>query len=170
MGLGAYPAVTLAKAREKARQAREAIDNGIDPILTRERAQSQLRAEQASAITFEQAALSFIKTKSPEWNNAKHTAQWTNTLKAYAFPVIGKFHVQDVQDVHILKILEPIWATKTETATRVRGRIENVLDWATAKKYRKGENPARWHGHLDVQLGAPKKITAVKHQSVGADD
>lgn len=163
MGLGPFPAVTLAKAREKAREAREAIDQGTDPILTRERAQSVLRSEQASAINFEDAALRFIKTKSAEWSNAKHTAQWTSTLKNYAFPIIGKLHVQDVQDVHILKILEPIWGTKTETATRIRGRIENVLDWATAKKYRKGENPARWRGHLDKLLTAPKKTTAVEH-------
>lgn len=163
MGLGPFPAVPLAKAREKAREARESIDQGTDPILVRERAQSALRSEQASAINFEEAASSFIKAKSVEWRNAKHASQWTATLQTYAFPVVGKLHVQDVQDVHILKILEPIWQTKTETATRVRGRIENVLDWATAKKYRKGENPARWRGHLDKLLTAPKKTTAVQH-------
>ncbi len=163
MGLGSFPGVTLAKAREKAREAREAIDQGIDPILTRERAQSQLRGAQASAINFEDAALRFIKIKSAEWSNAKHVSQWASTLETYAFPVIGKLHVQDVQDAHILKILEPIWGTKTETATRIRGRIENVLDWASAMKYRKGENPARWRGHLDKLLTAPKKTTAVEH-------
>lgn len=99
MGLGPFPGVTLAQAREKARQARESIQKGIDPILTRERAQSQLRAEQASAINFEDAALRFRKTKSVEWSNAKHAAQWTATLETSAFPVIGKLHVQDVQDV-----------------------------------------------------------------------
>lgn len=171
MGLGAYPAVTLAQAHEKARQARQAIEQGNDPILDRERAQSKLRAAQAAAITFRQAAAKFIETKSVEWGNPKHKAQWGATLETYAFPVIGDLNVQDVADVHVLQILEPIWLTKTETATRVRGRIENVLDWATAKKYRIGENPARWRGHLDKLLAAPKKTTAVvHHEAIALDD
>lgn len=171
MGLGAYPAVTLAQAHQKAREAREAIEQGHDPILTRERAQSQLRAAQASAITFKQAAAKFIEAKAPEWRNPKHRAQWGATLETYAHPIIGNLDVKDVADVHILQILEPIWATKTETATRVRGRIENVLDWATAKKYRVGENPARWRGHLDKILPAPKKTTAVVHHpAIPVDD
>ncbi|MDD5334477.1 MAG: integrase arm-type DNA-binding domain-containing protein [Rhodoferax sp.] len=171
MGLGPFPGVTLAQAREKARQARETIDQGHDPILNRERARSELRAAQASAITFEDAADKFIQNKKAEWSNEKHASQWVATLETYAFPVSGKLHVQDVHDAHILKILEPIWATKTETATRVRGRIENVLDWAAAKKYRKGENPARWRGHLDKLLPAPKKITKVEHHpAVPVDD
>lgn len=171
MGLGPYPGVTLAQAREKARQAREAIELGTDPILARESAQSLLRADQASAVTFEDAARSFIKVKSVEWSNVKHAAQWTATLETYAFPIIGKLHVRDVQDVHVLRIIEPIWLTKTETATRVRGRIENVLDWATAKKYRRGENPARWRGHLDKLLSAPKKTTPVEHhEAIPVDD
>lgn len=163
MGLGAYPGVTLAQARQKAREARASIDAGNDPILTRERAQSQLKATQSSAITFEAAARRFITAKTPEWRNAKHAAQWTATLKTYAFPVIGPMHVQDVALPHILKILEPIWASKTETAKRLRGRLENILDWATVSKHRTGENPARWKGHLDKLLSAPSKTTAVVH-------
>lgn len=163
MGLGAFPGVTLAQAHQKAREARESIDQGNDPILTRERQQSQLKAAQASAINFESAARNFLKLKSPEWKNIKHAAQWIATLETYAFPTIGTLHVQDVTDTHVFKILEPIWHTKTETATRIRGRIENVLDWATAKKYRTGENPARWRGHLDKLLPAPRKITPVVH-------
>ena len=171
MGLGAYPGVSLAKAREKAREAREAIEQGDDPILSRERAQSLLRAKQESIVTFETAARSYIKAKSPEWKGKKSLTQWTNSLENYAFPVIGKLHVQDVQDVHVLKVLEPIWHEKTETAVRVRGRIENVLDWATAKKYRTGENPARWRGHLDKLLPAPGKISPVEHfEAVPVDD
>lgn len=171
MGLGPYPGVTLAQAYEKARKARETVEQGEDPILTRERAQSQLRAAQASAITFQQAAAKFIEAKAPEWRNPKHRAQWGATLESYAFPIIGNLDVKDVSDNHILQILEPMWATKTETATRVRGRIENVLDWATAKKYRTGENPARWRGHLDKLLSAPKKTTAVvHHEAVAVDD
>lgn len=171
MGLGAYPGVSLAKAREKARDAREAIEQGDDPILSRERAQSLLRAKQESIVTFETAARAYIKSKAPEWRSEKSLTQWTNSLENYAFPVIGKLHVQDVHDVHILKILEPMWHEKTETAVRVRGRIESILDWATAKKYRTGENPARWRGHLDKLLPAPGKITPVKHhEAVPVDD
>jgi hypothetical protein len=161
MGLGAYPGVSLAKAREKAREAREAIEQGNDPILARERAQSLLRAEQASVVTFEKAAHGYLKVKSAEWKGSKSLTQWTGTLKNYVFKVIGNVHVQDVNDVHILKILEPIWHEKTETAARIRGRIENILDWATAKKLRKGENPARWRGHMDKLLAAPRRITPV---------
>lgn len=171
MGLGAYPGVSLAEARKKAREAREAIEQGHDPILIRERAQSLLRAKQASIVTFETAARSYIKSKAPEWKGEKSLIQWTNSLENYAFPTIGKLHVQDVHDVHILKILEPIWHEKTETAVRVRGRIEIILDWATAKKYRTGENPARWRGHLDKLLPSPGKITPVKHhKAVSVDD
>jgi integrase len=163
VGLGSFPGVTLAQAREKARAGREMVEQGIDPVLARERAQSQLRAEQASIVTFESAARSYIKSKSPEWKGSKSLTQWTGSLENYVFPVIGNLHVQDVHDAHVLKILEPIWGSRTETATRVRGRIENILDWATAKKYRTGENPARWRGHLDKLLAAPRKITPVKH-------
>lgn len=163
MGLGAYPGVTLAHARDKARQARELINNGQDPILERERKQSKLRAEQASVITFEAAARSFMDAKSPEWSNPKHAAQWSATLTTYVYPVIGKLHVADVQQTHVLQILEPIWATKTETAVRLRGRIESVLDWAKARGYRKDENPARWRGHLDKLLSAPEKTTKTVH-------
>lgn len=172
MGLGSYPGVTLAQAHQKAREAREAIEQGSDPILERERAQSQLRAAQASAITFKDAAAKFIETKAVEWRNPKHRAQWWATLETYAFPTIGSLDVKDVTDNHVLRILEPIWTSKTETATRVRGRIENVLDWATAKKYRSaGENPARWRGHLDKLLSAPKKTTAVVHHpAIPVDD
>lgn len=163
MGLGPYPAVTLAQAHQKAREARESVDQGVDPILTRERAQSERRAAQAGAVTFKDAAAGYIKAKSPEWGNAKHAQQWTNTILTYVLPVIGMMHVQDVTDAHILKILEPLWSVRTETATRVRGRIEKVLDWATVRKYRTGLNPARWRGHLETILPAPRKITPVKH-------
>lgn len=165
MGLGQFPGVTLAQAREKARQARELIEQGHDPILERERAQSRLKAEQASAITFESAARSFMDAKSAEWSNPKHAAQWTATLNTYAYPVIGQLHVAEVRQTHILQILEPIWASKTETATRLRGRIENVLDWAKARGYRTDENPARWRGHLDKLLSAPQKTTKVVHHA-----
>ena len=171
VGLGAYPAVTLAQAHEKARQARESINQGNDPVVTRERAQSALRAEQVAATTFEDAAIAYIKKESPAWKGKKSHTQWTGSLTEYVYPIIGKLHVQDIQDAHIMKILEQIWVSKTETAVRVRGRIENILDWAAAMKYRTGLNPARWRGHLDKLLPAPKKTTAVVHyEAIPLDD
>ncbi|MDD5365335.1 MAG: integrase arm-type DNA-binding domain-containing protein [Gallionellaceae bacterium] len=165
MGLGGYPDVTLAGAREKARQIRDMADQGIDPILERRLKKSALAAELAKSITFSQAAEQFIKDKSPEWKNAKHAAQWSATLEQYAYPVIGKMHVMDIELPHILNILRPIWTTKTETASRLRGRIDNVLDWATVQGYRTGPSPARWKGHLDKLLAAPAKTAKVEHHA-----
>lgn len=168
MGLGGFPDVTLAMAREKAREAREKIAKGVDPIAERAAARSMLTASQNAALTFETAASQFIGAKSAEWKNAKHAQQWANTLEAYAYPVIGRIAVGDVALPHILKILEPIWTTKTETASRLRGRIESVLDWAIVRGYRKGENPARWKGHLDKILPAPGKVSKVEHHEAVA--
>lgn len=114
-------------------------------------------------MSFEEAARKFIAAKSGEWKNAKHGQQWANTLEAYAFPVVGKLACADVALPHVLKILEPIWTDKTETASRLRGRIESVLDWATVRGFRKGENPARWKGHLDKILPAPGKVAKQEH-------
>jgi len=163
MGLGGYPDVTLAGAREAARIARDKIRNGIDPIEEGRAARSALAASRASAMTFEQCALAYIAVKEAEWANAKHGQQWRNTLETYAYPVFGKLLARDVGQTHVLKILEPIWSTKTETATRLRGRIESVLDWATVRGYREGDNPARWKGHLDKLLAMPGKIKNVEH-------
>ncbi len=164
-GLGGYPDVPLAQAREKAREARDKIERGVDPIAERAAAHSALMASRGAETTFEEAARRFIEAKSPEWGNAKHAAQWGATLETYAFPVIGKLQVRDVTLAHIVKILEPIWTKKTETATRVRGRIESVLDWATVRGYRHGDNPARWRGHLDKVLPKPTKVSKVEHHS-----
>lgn len=163
MGLGGYPDVTLAQAREKARQAREAAQNGIDPIDARKDAQRALLASRGAEITFEKAAHAFINAKSPEWKNAKHIGQWEATLQTYAFPIIGKLRVNEIALAHVMSILEPIWTEKTETAKRLRGRLESILDWATVRGYRTGENPARWKGHLDKLLASPKKVAKVKH-------
>ena len=163
MGLGGYPDVTLAEAREKAREARAKIDQGIDPILERERALSLLKAEQAKSMTFEAACRALIDAKSDEWRNAKHRAQWSSSLETYAYPAIGKLQVGDVGQAHVLSVLQPIWKDKTETANRLRGRIEQVLDWAKVRGFREGENPARWRGHLDKLLPAPAKIARVVH-------
>ena len=163
MGLGGYPDVTLAGARDAARIARDKIRNGIDPIEEGRAARSALAASRASAMTFEQCALAYIAVKEAEWANAKHGQQWRNTLDTYAYPVVGKLLVRDVVQTHVLRILEPLWTTKTETATRLRGRIESVLDWATVRGYREGDNPARWKGHLDKLLAMPSKIKNIEH-------
>lgn len=163
IGLGGFPDVTLAQAREKAREAKEQIKQGIDPVEQRKAAKGLLMAAQARGRTFDDCARQYLKSKTEEFSNPKHAQQWANTLRDYATPVIGKLPVAAVELPHILKILEPIWSEKTETATRVRGRIESVLAWATVSGYRTGDNPARWKGNLDVVLPKPGKIQNVKH-------
>jgi integrase len=165
MGLGGYPDVTLAQARDSARRARDQIRSGGDPIQERQAARSASAAAKAKAKTFDQCVGALIKAKSAEWKNAKHRAQWKSTLDLYASPKIGRVLVQDVELSHVLAVLEAdsLWTTKTETASRLRGRIETVLDWATARGYRTGDNPARWRGHLDQLLARPRKIKKVVH-------
>lgn len=173
MGLGGYPGVSLAQARERAREHRDAIDRGIDPIAERVRAKAVLRAQQAADKTFEQCARTYVQEKGGEWSNPKHKAQWLSTLETYAFPIIGRLPVSAVNLPHILQVLNqtqtvpggdaPLWQAKTETASRLRGRIESILDWATVRQYREGLNPARWKGHLDTLLQDPHKIKKVKH-------
>ncbi len=163
MGLGAYPSVTLAQARESARKAKADILAGIDPIAERQKIAAKLHAEKTRQITFEQSAFAYIEAHGKSWKNDKHRAQWSSTLITYAFPKIGNLPVKDVTQGHVLSILEPIWAQKNETASRLRGRIEAVLDWATVKKYREGENPALWKGRLDKLLPAPNKIQKKNH-------
>lgn len=163
LGLGGFSVVTLAQAREKARAAHQLISQGIDPIEDKRKAARALELEKARAITFKDAAMQYIGLKEIEWKNAKHRQQWDNTLKQYAFPFIGRLPVAEVDQAHILAILEPIWTVKTDTAKRLRGRIETVLDWAKVKKYREGDNPARWAGHLDKLLPKPSKIRKRRH-------
>ena len=163
MGLGSYPAVSLAQARVKASEAREMIRQGVDPVDRQRAVQSTLRAAVLSALTFEQCAASYITAQQAGWKNAKHAQQWHNTLAQHANPVIGALSVQDIGLPQVLAVLEPIWRTKTETASRLRGRIELVLDWATARGYRVGLNPARWRGHLDKMLPKPGKVAKVEH-------
>lgn len=163
MGLGSFTDVTLAMAREKAKAARLLADQGQDPIAVRQEAKSALRATAAASKTFAQCATAYIEAKSAEWKNDKHRQQWENTLEEYANPVIGELLVRDVALPHLMRILEPIWTTKTETASRLRGRIESVLGWATVRGYRDGDNPARWRGHLDKLLPAPGRVAKVEH-------
>lgn len=163
IGLGAYPGLPLAQAREKARVVRSAIEGGRDPVAERAAARSALSATRAAAMSFEDATREFITSKSAEWKSVKHGQQWARTLETFAFPVVGCLATEDIALPHVLKILEPIWTTKTETASRLRGRIEAVLDWAIVRGFRKGENPARWKGHLDKILPAPGKVARVEH-------
>lgn len=163
IGLGGYPAVTLAMAQEKARQHRTLIAEGVDPIERRKAARSALAAAQGRMISFEACAALYIEAREPEWSNEKHGQQWRNTLATYAYPTMGRLLVSDVSLPHVLAVLEPIWTTKTETASRLRGRIETILDWATTREYRRGPNPARWVGHLDTLLPTPSKVAKVEH-------
>lgn len=160
IGLGGYPDVTLAQAREKAREAREAIAAGLDPVAARREARSALIASQMAAITFDESAAAYIKSHEAGWTNPKHAAQWRATLGTYASPVIGKMLVADVTTTHVVKLLtaDDLWTTKNETASRLRGRIESILDWARVRGYRAGENPARWRGHLDKLLPPPSRV------------
>lgn len=161
MGLGPYPEISLADARGKARELRKMVRDGIDPI-EHKRAQ-QARRRPAKALTFDEAARRLIAAKEPEWKNAKHAAQWRNTLATYASPVLGKMPVDVIELRHVEDVLAPIWTTKTETATRVRQRIEAVLDWATAGGHRTGDNPARKE-LIKRRLPAPRKVAKVKPQ------
>ena len=165
MGLGSFPGVGLAGARSRASEEREKLDKGTDPILNRRLARSALKVKRIAAITFEKAAHTYMDAQESGWSNAKHAQQWRNSLETYAYPLIGSLLVGDVNQNNVLAVLEPIWKTKTETASRLRGRIEQVLDWATVRGYREGLNPARWRGHLDKLLPSPKKISAVAHHA-----
>ena len=170
MGLGSYDDLSLADARRKARELRSAIANGRDP-LEEKRARRQAVQEALSVLTFDEAARRYIRAKSHEWRNPKHGDQWRNTLSTYASPVIGKMRVDAIEMRHIERILEPIWVEKTETASRLRGRIESVLDWATAGGHRTGDNPARWKGALEHRLAKPGKVKKiVHHKALPIDD
>ena len=163
MGLGSYPAVSLASAREAGRQAHQLIRADLDPINARQSARFSMTAAAARSLTFDTSAERFIAAHEGGWSNSKHRQQWENTLATYASPVIGSMLVSQVEQHHIIQILEPIWRTKTETASRLRGRIEQVLNWATVQRLREGPNPARWRDHLDLLLPAPEKVSPVKH-------
>lgn len=170
LGLGSYPDVSLAQARDTAREYRKHVKMGIDPLAHKRQVKSTLRAQQASEKTFKECVDAYITAKSGEWKNPKHRQQWSNTLATYVEPHIGHLLVSEVDLPHVLKCLEPIWTTKNETASRLRGRIEVILDFATVRKYRTGDNPARWKGHLDTLLPAPSKVQKVKHHAAMAID
>lgn len=162
MVLGNAADMTLAQARDRAQDARRALADGRDPIEARKAA----RAEAAGAgMSFREVATLYIASHGDGWRNSKHRAQWTNTLDSYAYPVMGKLPVGLVAVGHVMRVLEPVWKAKPETASRVRGRIEAVLDYATARGWRTGENPARWKGHLANLLPKRSKLARVKHHA-----
>jgi integrase len=163
MGIGSLEVVSLAEARKIAVETRLQLLKGIDPINERKRIKQANLLKQARTMTFEEAAEQCIVSKKPEWKNVKHTKQWSNTLKTYAYPVFGKLPISELSTDLVLKALDPIWLSKTETASRIRQRIETVWDWARARNYVEGENPARLRGHLDKLLANPAKVKKVKH-------
>jgi integrase len=165
VGLGSADITPLAEAREKAAELRRQAKAGTDPLAKREQEKRQKAAEAARVMTFKAAAETYIAAHETSWKNPKHRQQWRNTLEAYAYPVIGAVAVADVDQAMVMAILDPIWRDKTETASRLRGRLEAVLDWATVRGHRKGENPARWRGHLQKALPARAKAQKVKHHA-----
>ena len=171
MGLGSFPDVSLSIAREKARAARSDTTMGIDPVAHRKEARSARQALKATQKTFADCAKAYIEAHSDSWRNAKHRAQWPSTFETYVYPTMGTIMVGEVTQAHVMAVLLPIWKTKTQTATRLRGRIEQVLAWATAAGFRQGENCARWTGLLDQLLPAPGKVSEPRHHpAVRVDD
>ena len=163
MGLGPTHTVSLAEARQKALAARKLLLDGINPLVARKQTRIAGQLANARTMTFDQCAEAYILAHKASWKNAKHLTQWTNTLKAYASPVFGHLPVAEIDTGLVMKCLAPIWEKKTETAIRVRGRIESVLGWATTSRYRTGENPARWKGHLENLLATLSKAGRTKH-------
>jgi integrase len=162
MGLGPYPLVSLSEARDKATEQRRLLLDGIDPIAARDAKQPP-----RDPVTFRVAAKQYIAGHEKSWKSADHARQWRNSLDRYVLPVIGDRPIDAVNTHDVLSIVEPLWQDKTETATRVLNRISLILDWATARKLRQGENPARWKGHLDAVLPKRSKVQrAVNHAAL----
>src|SRR5712664_2247346 len=163
MGLGDFDLVSLKDARKKRDAAYSLVIDGVDPIADREARKAAQTAESAKVLTFKECAEGYIAAHKAGWKSAKHADQWGATLETYAYPIIGKLPVQLIETAHVMKIIEPIWKDKTETASRVRGRIEKVLDRAKALKLRTGDNPAAWRGHLDQLLPAKSQVSPVEN-------
>ena len=165
MGLGGLAKIGLADARKKAAAQRLLLVEKIDPLERREAENSAKKTEAARSIRFEQCAKTYIEAHRVGWRNVKHAQQWENTLSAYVYPIFGSVPVGHVDVAMVMKVLEPLWTAKPETAGRVRGRIEAVLDWSKVRGLRDGENPARWRGHLDHLLPARSKVRQVRHHA-----
>jgi integrase len=165
MGLGPLHTISLADARQKALDCRKTRIEGKDPLAEKRAQRARQRLDAATAMTFKDCAAAYIAAHRAGWRNPKHAAQWPATLGTYVHPIIGGLPIQAIDTALVLKTIEPIWTTKPETASRVRGRIESVLDWAAARGYRQGENPARWRGHLDHLLPNKAKVRRVEHRA-----
>lgn len=165
MGLGPLHTVSLADARERARELRRHLLGGVDPLDKKDREKSERLAEEARDLDFDTCAKNYIESHEAGWRNGKHRQQWENSLRQHVSPHIGRTPVRRIGTPLVLKVLEPIWRTKTETASRIRERIERVLAWATIRGYREGDNPARWRGHLDEMLPEPAKVKKVLHHA-----
>ncbi len=161
IGLGSFPEISLAKAREKARETREMIAQGLDPVEEKRRRKRELASKRS--ITFKEATEKAFEKKLPEFRSRKHGLDWYSSVERHAFPLIGNMRIDEIDLPDILAVLEPVWTEKTETAARLRQRLEYILNWATVSGYRQGDNPARWKGHLDAILPKPAKIKKVKH-------
>lgn len=174
MGLGPLHTVSLAEARLKALDARKLLLDGLNPLQVKKQQRQETALQRAKMMTFDQCAKAYIEAHKASWKSAKHADQWTATLEAYVSPIIGRLPVAEVDTSLVVKCLSPIWLTKTETATRIRGRIEAILGWATTSGYRVGENPARWKGHLQNLLANIGKSARTKNhpslpwQKIGA--
>jgi integrase len=160
MGLGSAETIGLAEARRRATRCRQHLLDGIDPLVQRRAAQGTVAV---SGLTFAAVAGLYITAHAPAWRSAVHAGQWRSTLRQYVLPVIGEVPVAAIDTGMVMRILEPLWPVKTETASRLRGRIEAVLDYASARGWRAGENPARWRGHLANLLPARGKLAPVEH-------
>jgi len=163
MGLGAYPAISLKDAREVAATIYKRLKSELtyDPITERQQAIAKAKQEQQAHVNFKWCAEQFILAKTPEWSNPKSATQWTSSLTQYALPIMGDYPVKEINTELVMRVLKPIWATKTETATRIRGRLENILSWAAVQGYRSTDNPALWKGHLENLLAKPSKVKKV---------
>lgn len=165
MGLGPLHTIGLAEARDRAQEQRKFLLDGVDPIDARNAAKSRQSIQRAKAVSFADCAKAYIDAHQGGWRNPKHVDQWRNTLDTFAGPVIGKLPINVIDTALVMLVLDPIWRTKSETAARLRGRIERVLSWATVRGYRTGENPARWRGHLDQLLPAQSTVQKVQHHA-----
>jgi len=165
MGLGKTSAFTLKEARRRAREQRQLLADHVDPIDHRRAARAKEAAAKASSITFTEAAQRFFDQHEGGWRNAKHRQQFINSLQSYAFPVIGNMPVGEIDAKAVLRVIDPIWMSKTETASRVRGRIERILDWCTVRGHRLGDNPARWKGFLSEALPDRSQVARVDHHA-----
>lgn len=173
VGLGSYPEVSLAEARDRARDLRRQVRDGVDPVLERQATKLRSAIQTAKDKSFQDCADAYIDANRAGWKNDKHVQQWQNTLATYVFPRFGDLSVASVDTGMVLEVLqqsvglagETLWLNKTETASRLRGRIESILDWATFRGYRQGDNPARWKGHLQHELPARNKVQKVEHHA-----